>query len=88
MKVYFNSKDKKIQAQEKLIEKLKDENKCLREQIGKLNPADVENKIALAEAYRTEYLELIKQLKELKDEYLLLNKDVKNNNKLIKRFAK
>nr|DAH37906.1 MAG TPA: 5-azacytidine-induced protein 2 [Bacteriophage sp.] len=88
MKVYFNSKDKKIQAQEKLIEKLKDENKCLREQIEKLNPADVENKIALAEAYRTEYLELIKQLKELKDEYLLLNKDVKNNNKLIKRFAK
>lgn len=88
MKVYFNSKDKKIQAQEKLIEKLKDENKCLREQIEKLDPANVENKLTLAEAYRTEYLELIKQLKELKDEYLLLNKDVKNNNKLIKRFAK
>lgn len=79
MKVYFNSKDKKIQAQEKLIEKLKDENKCLREQIEKLNPADVENKIALAEAYRTEYLELIKQLKELKDEYLELNEGMKKD---------
>lgn len=79
MKVYFNSKDKKIKTQEKLIEKLKDENKCLREQIEKLDPANVENKLTLAESYRTEYLELIKQLKELRAEYLELNEGMKKD---------
>ena len=76
MNVYFNSKDKKIQTQEKLIEKLKDENKCLREQIEKLNPADVENKIALAESYRNEYLELNEGMKKDRQRF---SKFVKKN---------
>ena len=88
MNVYFNSKDKKIQTQEKLIEKLKDENKCLREQIEKLNPADVENKIALAESYRNEYMGLIKQLKELRVEYLELNEGMKKDRQRFSKFVK
>lgn len=88
MNVYFNSKEKKIQVQGKLIEKLKDENKCLREQIEKLNPTDVENKIALAESYRNEYMELIKQLKELRAEYLELNEGMKKDRQRFSRQEK
>ena len=76
-------KDKKIEIQQKLIEQLTSENEKLKQQldfeINKSNEVILHEKqmIANLEQSKKEYDELIKELKELKSEYVIHKKILK-----------
>lgn len=69
MKLYFSKKEKQIITQKKIIDKLTEENECLKEQLFELNPEKVKEKIKLAEMSYEEYKKLSKELQYLKTQY-------------------
>lgn len=79
MKIYLNKKDRIIQRQEYMIEKLKEENECLKEQIALCDTESVSEKIDLAKRSYEKYMELIKELESLKVEYMELIENVKKD---------
>ncbi len=78
--MYLTKKERKLQLQEKIIGKLREENDCLREQLEKYNPQIMEEKFQLADKSYKEYKKLILELEELKLEYQCLIRDIKTNN--------
>lgn len=83
--MYLTKKDKKIQIQQKIIERLEEENECLKEQLELCNPEHVNKTIAMAESSHDEYMNLIEELNELKEEYAGLIKDMKKDKKKLIR---
>lgn len=81
MKIYLNKKDRIIQKQEYMINKLKEENECLREQLEIYDTDNVYEKIKLSKDSYKHYMKLIKELEELKCEYDKLIIDVRKNNR-------
>lgn len=84
-KIYFNKKDRLIQRQEFMIEKLKEENECLREQVALCDTESVNEKINLARQSYEKYMGLIKELEDLKCEYISLIEEVKNDKRRARR---
>ncbi|MBD5136044.1 MAG: hypothetical protein HDT39_08815 [Lachnospiraceae bacterium] len=82
MKIYLNKKDRIIQNQNKIIEKLREENEYLREELAKCDIENISEKISLAEISHETYLELISELENIRHEYLMLIRDIKNDNRL------
>ena len=79
MKFYLSTKDKKISIQKDIIEKLQDENHCLKEQLKLYNVETYKEKMReLDECYK-KYSELSKELEGYKSEYLHLLSDIKRN---------
>lgn len=77
MKFYLSTKDKKISIQKDIIEKLQDENHCLKEQLKLYNVEKYKEKMReLDECYK-KYSELSKELEGYKSEYLHLLSDIK-----------
>lgn len=77
MKFYLSTKDKKISIQKDIIEKLQDENHCLKEQLKLYNVEKYMEKMReLDECYK-KYSELFKELEGYKSEYLHLLSDIK-----------
>lgn len=77
MKFYLSTKDKKLSMQKDIIEKLQDENKCLKEQLKLYNVEKYKEKMKeLDECYKR-YSELSKELEGYKSEYLHLLSDMK-----------
>lgn len=77
MKFYLSNKDKKLSMQKDIIEKLQDENKCLKEQFKLYNVEKYKEKMKeLDECYKR-YSELSKELEGYKSEYLHLLSDMK-----------
>jgi hypothetical protein len=77
MKFYLSNKDKKLSMQKDIIEKLQDENKCLKEQLKLYNVEKYKEKMKeLDECYKR-YSELSKELEGYKSEYLHLLSDMK-----------
>ena len=77
MKLYLSNKDKKLSMQKDIIEKLQDENKCLKEQLKLYNVEKYKEKMKeLDECYKR-YSELSKELEGYKSEYLHLLSDMK-----------
>ena len=68
--MYLTKKDRKIRTQQKTIERLAEENECLKEQLESFSHGTVENRIKLAEQAYQEYTERITELNGLKQEYL------------------
>lgn len=92
MKLYFSKKEKQIITQKKIIDKLTEENECLKEQLFELNPEKVKEKIKLAEISYEEYKKLSKELQYLKTQYSdIIRKskieltEIKKENKILKR---
>lgn len=79
MKIYLNKKDRIIQRQEYMIEKLKEENECLKEQIALCDTESVSEKIDLAKKSYEQYMGLIRELEDLKCEYVDLIVEVKKD---------
>ena len=77
VKFYLSSKDKKLSIQKDIIEKLQDENQCLKEQLKLYNVEKYKEKMKeLDECYKR-YSELSKELEGYKSEYLQLLSDMK-----------
>lgn len=76
MKMYLTNKDRKIQTQQSIIQRLEEENRCLREQLGAYENKDMEHKMGLAEQAYKEYMGLATELEGLKQEYLGLIDDI------------
>ena len=77
MKFYLSNKDKKLSMQKDIIEKLQDENQCLKEQLKLYNVEKYKEKMKeLDECYKR-YSELSKELEGYKSEYLQLLSDMK-----------
>lgn len=66
------SKDRKIKTQQGIINRLEEENKCLREQLEAYSDRKMDEKIKLAEQAYQEYTNLIEELNEMKQEYVEL----------------
>ena len=77
MKFYLSTKDKKISIQKDIIEKLQDENHCLKEQLKLYNVEKYKEKMR-DECYK-KYSELSKELEGYKSEYLHLLSDIKRD---------
>ena len=84
-KIYFNKKDRTIQRQEFIIERLKEENECLREQVTLCDTESVNEKINLARQSYEKYMKLIENLEKLKSEYISLIEEVRNDKRRIRR---
>ena len=84
-KMYLTKKDRKIKTQQKLIEKLTEENECLKEQLESYNSRKTEDRIKLAEQAYQEYTELIMELNELKQEYIKLLEEMSSDKEMLKR---
>lgn len=83
--MYLTKKDRKIKTQQKLIEKLTEENECLKEQLESYNSRKTEDRIKLAEQAYQEYTELIMELNELKQEYIKLLEEMSSDKEMLKR---
>lgn len=81
MKIYFNKKDRLIQRQKYMINRLQEENECLREQLELCDMDSVNEKINLAKESYKRYMGLIKELEELKHEYIELIGDIRRDEK-------
>lgn len=74
--MYSTNKDRKIQTQQGIIQRLEEENRCLREQLEAYGDKGIGHKMELAgQAYR-EYMGLATELEGLKQEYLGLIRDI------------
>ena len=67
--MYQAKKDRKIQAQQKTINRLAEENEYLKEQLRMCDPGHLKEKLLLAEQSREEYVQLIGELHGLRKEY-------------------
>lgn len=83
--MYFTKKDRKIQVQQKIIDRLEEENECLKEQLTSCNPKHVTDALSLAAKSREEYLGLIQELTHLKKEYLALICEMQKDKAQLKR---
>lgn len=83
--MYLTKKDRKIKTQQKLIEKLTEENECLKEQLESYNSRKTEDRIKLAEQAYQEYTERITELNGLKQEYLELIREMAVDREKLKR---
>ncbi len=81
VKIFLNKKDRVIHSQNKIIEKLQEENEYLREELAKCDIENISEKIGLAEISHETYLELISELENIRHEYLMLIKDIKKDNR-------
>lgn len=74
--MYFTDKDRRIQTQQGIIQRLEEENRCLREQLGAYGDKGMGHKMELAEQAYREYIGLATELEGLKQEYLRLIGDI------------
>lgn len=86
--MYLTKKDKKIQIQQKIIERLEEENECLKEQLELCNPEHVNKTIAMAESSHDEYMNLIEELNELKEEYQEMIKVMKKDKRKLLKMCR
>ena len=86
--MYLTKKDRKIQTQQKTIERLTEENECLKEQLESLSHRAMENRIKLAEQAYQEYTERITELNGLKQEYLELIHEMRVDKLELKKRCK
>lgn len=86
--MYLTKKDRKIRTQQKIIERLAEENECLKEQMESLSHGTVENRIKLAEQAYQEYTERITELNGLKQEYAELIKEMRRDKLELKKKCK
>lgn len=86
--MHKTSKDRKIQTQQNIINRLEEENRILRQQLEAYSPECMESKESLAgQAYR-EYTGLIEELNEMKQEYVELIKEMAEMKEKMKRKCK
>lgn len=84
--MYRTKKDKKIQTQERMIQRLEEENECLREQLELCDPEHIKNRLLLAQQSHEDYTKLVMELNELRGEYRRLLQDMKQDKEeLIRR---
>ena len=74
--MYLSKKEKKIQEQEKLIERLIEENLCLKEQVEKYEANGLDKKMKYVDEQMGKLEQLILETKEYKKEYLRLNREM------------
>lgn len=84
MKIYLNKKDKIIHNQNKIIEKLQEENRYLREELSICDAENISQKLGLAEMSRKTYMKLISELENIKHDYLMLINDAKSGNTFLR----
>lgn len=86
--MHKTSKDRKIQIQQNIINRLEEENEILKQQLEAHCPGNMESKESLAgQAYR-EYTGLIEELNEMKQEYVELIKEMAEMKEEMKRKCK
>lgn len=86
--MYQTKKDWKIQAQQKTINRLMEENEYLKERLRMCDPDNVKEKLLLAEQSREEYTQLIGELHGLRKEYQeLIRKMGKDRAKFKRSFG-
>lgn len=83
--MYLTKKDKQIQTQQRIIDRLEEENECLKEQLELCSPKHVNDTLLLAAQSREEYTRLIDELLHLKEEYMALIRSMKRDKELLKR---
>ncbi|EOS26076.1 hypothetical protein C806_01292 [Lachnospiraceae bacterium 3-1] len=84
----LNRKDRKIETQQNIINRLEEENEILRQQLEARCLGNMESKETLAgQAYR-EYTGLIEELNEMKQEYVELIKEMAEMKEKMKRKCK
>ena len=74
--MHRTSKDRKIQTQQNIINRLEEENRILRQQLEAYSPECMECKVRLTGDAYQEYTELIEELNEMKQEYVELIKAI------------
>lgn len=74
--MYLSKKEKKIQEQEKLIERLIEENLCLKEQVEKYEANGLDKKMKYVDEQMGKLEQLVLETKEYKKEYLRLNREM------------
>lgn len=79
--MYLNKNEKKIQTQKRIIEKLQEENECLKEQLTKYERKNTEQTDTLILETYEEYQMLIKELYELKFKYQQLIRETGKSHK-------
>ncbi len=84
--MYLTKKDRKIQTQQREIERLTEENELLKKQLALYETDSIDKKIMLAEQAYEEYMSLSEELSELKQEYIdLVNEIIEDREKLKRR---
>ena len=85
--MHRTSKDRKIQTQQNIINRLEEENRILR-QLEAYSPECMECKVRLTGDAYQEYTELIEELNEMKQEYVELIKEMVEMKEEMKRKCK
>lgn len=88
MKMYLANKDRKIQTQQSIIQRLEEENRCLREQLEAYGNKNMQRKMELAGQAYKEYMGLASELDEMKQEYAGLIKDIVAEKRELKKRCK
>lgn len=70
--MYLTNKDRKIQTQQNIINRLEEENKCLKEQLEACSEKKMSEKIKLAEQTYQEYKAMLEEVSEMRDGYVEL----------------
>ncbi len=88
MKMYLANKDRKIQTQQSIIQRLEEENRCLREQLEAYGNKNMQRKMELAGQAYKEYMGLAAELDEMKQEYAGLIEDIVAEKRELKKRCK
>ena len=86
--MYLTNKDRKIQTQQSIIQRLEEENRCLREQLEAYGNKNMQRKMELAGQAYKEYMGLAAELDEMKQEYVELIKEMTEMKEKMKRKCK
>lgn len=83
--MYLTKKDKKIQMQQMIIERLEEENGCLKEQLEQYDPKHMAEQMDLMKQAHDEYVGITEELNVLKMEYQKLMKQMRKDKATLKR---
>ncbi len=86
--MYLTNKDRKIQTQQNIINRLEEENRLLKEQLEAYSRESMEHRMTLTEQAYQEYTELIEEVSEMKQEYVELIKEMTELKEEMKRKCK
>lgn len=83
--MYLTKKDRKIQMQQKIIDRLEEENECLKEQMEQYDPKHMIEQIDLIRQAHGEYVGLTEELNGLREEYQELLRQMRKDKVKLKK---
>ena len=84
----LNRKDRKIQIQQNIINRLEEENRTLKEQLEAFDPEKAIKRMKAAEELYQEYTDMLEEVREMQKEYVELIEEMVEMKEEMKRKCK